>query len=212
MKFDVVDFYPSISKELLTKSIQFARKYIDVSNDQVEIIFHSCKTILFFNNECWIKKNSAHDLFDIPMGSFHGAEVCELVGLFILNEIINDKKIEKSNCGLYRDDGLLIVKKRSPRFIEQLRKSLTKVFQQHNLKVTIELSTQKVDFLDITMDLEKDEYLPFRKENAKNIYMNFNSNHPYPIKKEIPSKVQKRLSSLSKTKEIFDKIKDRFSW
>ena len=110
------------------------------------------------------------------------------------------------------DDGLLIVKNRSPRFVEQLRKSLTKAFQQHNLKVTIELSTQKVDFLDITMDLEKYEYLPFRKENAKNIYMNFNSNHPYPIKKEIPSKVQKRLSSLSKTKEIFDKIKDRFSW
>ena len=144
------------------------------------------------------------------MGSFHGAEVCELVGLFILNEIINDKKIEKSNCGLYRDDGLLIVKKRSPRFIEQLRKSLTKVFQQHNLKVTIELSTQRVDFLDITMDLEKDEYLPFRKENAKNIYMNFNSNHPYPIKKEIPSMIQKRLSSLSKTKDIFDKIKDPY--
>ena len=79
MKFDVVNFYPSTSKELLTKSIQFARRYIDISNDQFEIIFHSCKTILFFNNECWIKKNSAHDLFDIPMGSFHGAEICELV-------------------------------------------------------------------------------------------------------------------------------------
>ena len=60
------------------------------------------------------------------------------------------------------------------------------------------------------MDLEKDEYLPFRKENAKNIYMNFNSNHPYPIKKEIPSMIQKRLSSLSKTKDIFDKIKDPY--
>ena len=89
------------------------------------------------------------------MGSFHGAEVCELVGLFILNELINDKKIDKSNCGLYRNDGLLIVKKRSSRFIEQLRKSITKVFQQHNLKVTIVLSTQKEGFLVITMDLER---------------------------------------------------------
>ena len=88
---------------------------------------------------------------------------------------------------------MLIVKKRSARFIEQLRKSITKVFQQHNLKVTIELSTQRVDFLDITMDLEKDEYLPFRKENTKNIYMNFNSNHPYLIKKEIAPMIQKRL-------------------
>ena len=35
--------------------------------------------------------------------------------------------------------------------------------------------------------------------------MNFNSNHPYFIKREIPSMIQKRLSSLSKTKEIFEK-------
>ena len=57
------------------------------------------------------------------------------------------------------------------------------------------------------MDLEKDKYLPFRKENTKNIYMNFSSNHPYQVKKEIPSMTQKRLSSLTKTKEIFDKRK-----
>ena len=27
------------------------------------------------------------DGFDIPQESFHGVEVCELVGLFILNEV-----------------------------------------------------------------------------------------------------------------------------
>ena len=37
--------------------------------------------------------------------------------------------------------------------------------------------------------------------------MNFNSNHPYLIKREIPLMIQKRLSSLSKTVEIFKKIK-----
>ena len=40
--------------------------------------------------------------------------------------------------------------------------------------------------------------------------MSFNSNHPYQIKKEIPSMIQKRLSSKGKTKEIFDKIKDPY--
>ena len=44
------------------------------------------------------------------------AEVCELVGLFILNELIIDKKIYKSNCCLYRD-----FKKISPRIIDQLK-------------------------------------------------------------------------------------------
>ena len=144
------------------------------------------------------------------MGSYHGAEICELVGLFILNELIEAKSIDKTNCGLYRDDGLLIVKKRSSRIIDQMRKSITKTFQKHDLKVKIELSSQRVDFLDIIMDLEKDEYLPYRKENAKNICMNFNSNHPYSIKREIPSMIQKRLSSLLKTEDIFEKIKDPY--
>ena len=50
---------------------------------------------------------------------------------------------------------------------------------------------------------KKNEYLPFRKENAKNIYMNFISIHPYLIKREIQSMIQKRLSSLSKTEERY---------
>ena len=62
------------------------------------------------------------------MGSYHGAEICELVGLYILHNLTEDKIINKSNRGFYRDDGLLMVKKRSPRIIEQLRKLITKYF------------------------------------------------------------------------------------
>ena len=58
MKFDVVQFYTSISKILFINSIEFQKKNIDVSNDQIKIILHSCKTTIFFNDECWIKNNS----------------------------------------------------------------------------------------------------------------------------------------------------------
>ena len=47
------------------------------------------------------------------MGSYTGAEMCELVGLFILNHL--GKKFGKKNIGLYRDDGLAIIKSRSTR-------------------------------------------------------------------------------------------------
>ena len=47
------------------------------------------------------------------MGSYAGAEMCELVGLFILNHL--GKKFGKKNIGLYRDDGLAIIKSRSAR-------------------------------------------------------------------------------------------------
>ena len=42
------------------------------------------------------------------MGSYDGAEVCELVELFFLNEI--NKLFAKNNVGLYRGDGLSIIK------------------------------------------------------------------------------------------------------
>ena len=51
------------------------------------------------------KQNEA---FDVTMGSYDGAEVCELVGLFILSELT--KLIDKNSIGLYRDDGLAILK------------------------------------------------------------------------------------------------------
>ena len=205
IKFDVVEFYPNISKELLLKSIEFAKKFVSISKNDIDIIIHSCKTVLIYNNETWIKKDRTEESFDIPMGSHHGAEVCELVGLYILNELRSI--IPKGNCGLYRDDGLLIVKKRSKRLIEILRKNITKTFKEQKLQIKIELSSQSVDFLDVTMNLQNDTYQPFRKENAKEMYVNFNSNHPFNIKKEIPKMIQKRLSSLSKTKEIFESTK-----
>ena len=37
--------------------------------------------------------------------------------------------------------------------------------------------------------------------------MNFNSNHPFLIKREFLSMIQRRLTLLSKTEEIFEKIK-----
>ena len=53
------------------------------------------------------------DGFDIPLGSFHGAEVCELVGLLILKEIEKDNIIEQNKLGIYRDDGLAIEESKS---------------------------------------------------------------------------------------------------
>ena len=38
------------------------------------------------------------------MGSYDGAEVCQLVGIYLLNLLTNE--FGKGNIGLYRDDGL----------------------------------------------------------------------------------------------------------
>ena len=41
--------------------------------------------------------------FDVPMGCFDGAELCELIGVYILHMLRT--VMRKENTGLYRDDG-----------------------------------------------------------------------------------------------------------
>ena len=67
------------------------------------MIFHCRRSLSFHDNEPWIKKYNSGD-FDVTKGSYDGAEVCELAGLFMLNDL--SKKFDKDNIGLYRDDGL----------------------------------------------------------------------------------------------------------
>ena len=58
------------------------------------------------------------------MGSYDGAEVCELVGTFILSKLENI--IGKKNIGLYRDDGLVVLRNMNARGIDKTRKIIIK--------------------------------------------------------------------------------------
>ncbi len=73
------------------------------------------------------KKGQQQPIFDVTMGSYDGAEICELVGLFILNKL--GQKFGKENIGLYRDDGLAIMKSKSARLADKTRKELHKCFK-----------------------------------------------------------------------------------
>ena len=60
------------------------------------------------------------------MGSYDGAEICELVGLFILDKLRAEFK--NDNIGLYRDDGLAAFKNvHGSQNLEQHRKTICKV-------------------------------------------------------------------------------------
>ena len=61
---------------------------------------HTRKSLLFDHQEAWREKNKS-TLFDVTMGSFDGAEVCELVGLYILYILTN--RFNNNDIGLYRD-------------------------------------------------------------------------------------------------------------
>ena len=61
-----------------------------------------------------------------------------------------------------------------------------------------------MEFLDVVLDLENEKYCPFIKPGDRPKYVNANSNHPPGILKNIPLAVNKRLSAISSSKEVFD--------
>ena len=78
---------------------------------------------------------------------------------------------------LNRDDRLGITSS-SSRQTGKLREAIIKVFKDHGLNITIHTGLTKVNFLDVTLDLEKDEYKPFRKPGDIPLYVSALSNHP----------------------------------
>ena len=105
--------------------------------------------------------------------------------------------------GLYRDDGLAATFAR-PRQVEILKKKICKVFSDQNLRVTIEANMKVVNFLDITLDLGKEIFKPYMKENHTPVYVNNQSNHPPLVLKNIPLAVNRRLSKVSANEEVFN--------
>lgn len=208
VKFDIAEFYPSISEELLKNSINFARTVTDVPYSTVNIINLARKSLLFDNEKTtWVKKGE-NPTFDVTMGCYDGAEVCELVGLYMLNKLRNI--ITNENIGLYRDDGLAVVENANGPKMDKIRKSIIKIFQEENLSITIETNLLATDFLDVSFDLRSGKYFPYRKPNSKPLYVNAQSNHPPVILRQLPKMINQRLTNLSCDQHEFEKCKDTY--
>ena len=61
------------------------------------------------------------------MGCYDGAEICELVEIFILNKLNNI--IDENTIGLYRDNGLGVFDKLSGPQIDQRKRKIIKNFK-----------------------------------------------------------------------------------
>ena len=95
--------------------------------------------------------------------------------------------------------------------MEKIRKDLFELFKKHGLKITIEPpNLTQVNFLDVTLDLEREIFKPYRKPNDRPLYVNKLSNHPPNVIKEIPKSINKRLSSISSTEKEFDEAKEAY--
>ena len=94
----------------------------------------------------------------------------------------------KNYIGLYRD--------------EKSRRKSFKIYLKKNIQ-TFQLNAKIINYLDITLKLNDALYRPYRKPNEETNYIHVNSDHLLSIIKEIPRSIEKRLSILSSSKNIF---------
>ena len=104
-QLDITDFYPSIKETLLHEAIRFAKKYVFITTENVEVIFLPRKSVLYNDGEPLLKKDCGS--FADIMGAYDGAEVHERIGIYMLYVIYWVKRKIQKNIGLHRDEGLV---------------------------------------------------------------------------------------------------------
>ena len=156
--FDIIEFYPNITEALLKKASDYAKNHIDITQEEIKIILQTKKAFIFIDGKPWIKKGNK--LYDVTMGSWDGAEVADLVGLYLLSQL-SDLRLD---IGLYRDDGLGVCNL-PPRQAELEKKKLCRIFKDNGLSITAEANLKNVNFLDISLSLETCIYRPYMKPN-----------------------------------------------
>ena len=138
--------------------------------------------MLTYNGEIWTKKDQ-DSFFHVSMGSYFGAELCELVGLKILDRL--GKTYMSYQTDLYRVDCLAIIKYKNKQDLENIKKQTIKIFKDIGFSITIDTGMTRCNFLNITLDLANSCYMPYRKENSSIRYIIFNSNHPTIIREKL---------------------------
>ena len=148
--------------------------------------------------------------FDVTMGSFDGAELCELVGLYILH--ILGEKDGKRRIGWYSDDGLACFGNTSGPQADRIRKEFIKIFKEDfDLSIICETNLKALNFLDVTLNLTTGKYQPYNKPDNNPLYINILSNHPPNIIKNLPGNISKRINNLSADETTFNTSKDLYN-
>lgn len=145
------------------------------------------------------------------MGSLDSAEASDLVGLFLLYNLSAFDCLDSDSVGLYRDDGLLVVKNSSKIKVDRIRKMIYRVFKDLGLRTIVTTNVRQVDFLDVTLDLANNIFQPYVKVNSNPLYVHPNSNHPPSVIKHIPTSIEFRISANSYNKEVFNKHSDFYN-
>ena len=133
IKFDIVQFFCSITEKLLDNVVSYAQTLTTIPDYIIEVIRRTKKSFLSVEGNIWMKKVESA-LFDVTIGSHDGAEVRELVGIYLLGKL--SRIIYEKNIGLYRGDRLYVIENANGSQLDGLRKGVFAIFHNVGLKIT----------------------------------------------------------------------------
>ena len=149
-QFDMEEFYPSIPKHFMFKATEHAKLYTCITQQQLDIILLTSKSLLFSKDKSW-KKTINESLFDISMGNYDSAQ----------------------NVYIYWDDGLACLHKTSQPVLDKIWKDIIRTFWENFvLKITIIANVKAVNFLDVKFYLCTVIYQPYKKLDDTTTYIN----------------------------------------
>ena len=147
---------------------------------------------------CFSTSNKADD---VTIGADDGAEVRQLVRIFILYQL--SLKYNKNNISLYRDNDLTVFRNESGPKAEKIKKHFQNIFGKNNLNIIVKCNLKIVRCLEVTLNLSGGLHKHFHKPNSEINYIHRESNHPPNILKQLPISVKSHLSKLSSGETVF---------
>ena len=180
----------------MTNALNVAKEITDISKEDIQIMYHARKSLLLSNEKPWMKREG--NIFDITMGAYDGAEVCELVAIFMLNKI--SEKYNKNDIGIYNDDRLAAFKNISGPESKRRKKNFQSLFKMYVPEIIIKCNKNVVDYLDVTFNLKDRAYEP----DNKITYINVQSSHRPNIIKQLQKAIKKRLCNNSSNETMFN--------
>ena len=84
------------------------------------------------------------------------------------------------------------------------------IFKSKGLDIVIQCNMKVVDYLDVTLNLIDGSFKPFRKPDDETNYIHAESDHTPNIIKQLSISVEKIISDLSSSEEIFVQSKQYY--
>ena len=138
-----------------------------ITREDVEVILHSQKSLLYDYRVPWVKKESGS--FDVNMGAYDVVDVCKFINIY-MSYLLGKKYNSKTNW-LYSDDGIVVFKTISEPASEKIEKQLQSMFEQKGLRIFVDCNLKVVNYLNVTFKLSNGSYRPYRKPNDETHYI-----------------------------------------